>query len=160
MSNSYTYSNTNTYTVARARYVLGKIKDDFMNVAYRGFTTISYSTLMSWWEDVSFVVNEQALEKCELQFKWDGKTAAVIYEMVTDGSIHIDTDSAAINFYRIPAYATVGIVIRRDRNNEVVSNYLQKRGWTSNGSFLAGTAVPAGGYSQGGFGPNVKTIGI
>ncbi len=160
MSGTFTNSSTNTFTEARARYVLGKMKDDFIKVAYRGFTTLVQGSLMESWEDIAFVANQKALKKCELQFKWDGGSAAVIYEITADGSIQLDVESAAINFHTIPTYATVGIVIRRDHSNQIVSKYLEEKGWTSTGSFLAGSAIDAGGYSKEGYGASIKTIGL
>lgn len=160
MINSNTRSQQNTYTEARARDVFGKVKDDFINAGLRGFTTISKSTLNSWWEDVAFVANKKALEKCELQFHWSGGQAAIIYEVVSDGGIHINSDSAAHNFYAIPKDAKVSIVIRRDRSNEEVSTYLSKQGWTSSGSFIEGSTQDSGGYSKDGYGVNIKTIGL
>lgn len=160
MSGTFTNSNTSTFTEARARYVLGKMKDDFIKVAYRGFSTITEARLMKWWDDIAFVANQKALIKCELQFTWDGKSAAVIYEIIADGSIHVDAESATVNFYLIPAHATVGIVIRRDHSNATVSKYLEDNGWTATGNFVEGTSINAGGYSRDGFGVNIKTIGL
>lgn len=160
MSGTYTNSQTNTYTEARARYVLGKMKDDFYNVAYRGFTTITGEKILDWWEDVSFVVYEKALIKCELQFKWTGGEAAIVYEVVADGSIHVDADSASHNFHQIPADADVGILIKRDRNNETVSAYLQRRGWVSGGNFIVSDGGTTSGYSKDGYGFNTKSVGL
>ena len=160
MSGTFTHSNSNTFTEARARYVLGKMKDDFMNASYRGFTTITQAKFMKWSNDVAFVAQQNALEKCELQFKWEDKTAAVIYEVTADGSIQVDADSASLNFHSIPADATVSIVIQRDQANEIVSKYLKENGWTSNGKFVEGSADSAGGYPKDGYGVNIKTIGL
>lgn len=153
-------SSSNTHTEARSRYVMGKIKDDFYNAAYRGFTTISTTTLLNSWKDIEFVMNENTLFKCQMKFTWDEKAAAVNYEVVSDGSIQIDSESAMVNLHQIPAHANIYFVIRRDHTNAAVSDYLEKKGWVSNASFLEGTSKNVGGYSNSGFGIDLSTIGI
>lgn len=160
MSGSYTSSNTNTYSEARAKYVLGKLKQDFQSIHNRGFESISWETLNSWWEDVSFVAHQQALTRCQIKFEWpDHPGAAVDYHMSTDGTIQVDGDASSIDFHKIPQHAKVRITIRRNPNNQTVTDYLAKRGW-GKGSFLEGESTQQGGYSKGGYGANISSINL
>lgn len=154
MSFSYTSSNTNTYTDSRARYVMGKVLDDFINMHNRGFEGLKWKKLKKWIEDLTFVASKKALEKFEIQFiassgqrKW-----AIIYHLIADGSIQIDDESGQIDYYAIPEDANIKLVISRDPNNDQVSKYLEERGWTSGASFLELYETRQGSYSKNGYG--------
>ena len=160
MSGSYTKSETNTYTEARAKYVLGKLEQDFQSIHNRDFDHITWDTLKVWLEDVSFVVHQKALTRCQIKFEWpDSPGAAVDYHMVTDGSIQIDGDASGLDFYRVPKHAKVRITIRRDPNNQTVTDYLAQRGW-GKGSFLEGEFTDQGGYSKDGYGANMSSFNL
>lgn len=160
MSDSYTHSNSNTYTEARAKYVLGKLKQDFQNIYNRGFDNLSWDALHGWLEDVSFVVHQKALTRCQIKFEWpDSAGAAVDYHMVTDGSIQVDGDASGLDFHKVPQNAKVRITIRRDPNNQTVTDYLAKRGW-GKGSFLEGEFTDQGGYSKDGYGANMSSFNL
>jgi len=155
---TYTSSRTDTFTEASARYVLGKIFDDFNGVIFRGFSTDS-ETIRDWRDDVAFVMMHDALYHFELQFKYNSQKWAVRYEVDKYGGISRDDDSGGVDFYSIPSGATVHIVMKNDKSNETVNNYLARRGWTSGGGFIAVDGVGDKAYSRNGYGVNRKMYG-
>jgi hypothetical protein len=160
MNVSLTQSESNTFTTARAKYVFGKIKEDIYAIAYRGFTKVTEEKILGWWEDIFFAAQHQALVACQIQFGWQGGTAAIKYAIESSGQINLDTESAQQDFYKIPADADIRIVVTPDFGNRTVMDYFDKRGWGSNGSFLPGQESAAGGYSKDGYGAHISTIGL
>jgi len=154
-----TKSQSDTFTEARARYVLGKIFDDFNGIIFRRFTTISTETLRDWRDDVAFIMENNALLHFEIQFKHGSQEWALRYEVDKFGGISRDDDSGGSDFYNIPAGASVNIVVKRDNSNETVSRYLNRRGWSSGGTFIAADGTGDRAYSKDGFGVNRKKKG-
>lgn len=155
---TYTSTQTDTFTEASARYVLGKIFDDFNGIMFRGFKTES-ETIRSWRDDVAFVMMHKDLNYFELQFADGSKKWAIRYEVDSSGYISRDEESGGIDFYCIPATAQVGIVINRKKKSATVDEYLNKRGWTSGGVFIAAHGISDRTYSRNGFGVNRKLHG-
>jgi len=149
-----TKSQSNTFTEARARYVLGKIFDDFNGIIFRRFTTISAETLRNWRDDVAFIMENNAMYHFEIQFKLGVQEWALRYEVDKFGGVSRDDDSGGSDFYNIPAGASVNIVVERDNSNETVSRYLIRRGWSSGGNFIAADGMCDRAYSKEGFGVN------
>lgn len=155
MSNSYTNSNSTTYTEARAKYVMGKIFDDFHAIGYRGFEFFKENPgkLTDWKEDLDFILSHNALRKFQLQFHAPGGRAwAIEYVVHTDSSIQRDSDSGGVDFWEIPIDANINILVDRDPDNQEVSDYLAERGWGTGGFFIGGPVSDGGAYSQEGFG--------
>jgi hypothetical protein len=155
---TYTSTRTDTFTEASARYVLGKIFDDFNGIMFRGFKTES-ETIKNWRDDAAFVMMHKDLNHFELQFTVGSKKWAIRYEIDSSGYISRDEESGGIDFYCIPATAHVGIVMNRKKNNATVNEYLKKRGWTSGGDFIAEDGISDRSYSRNGFGVNRKLQG-
>jgi|APLak6261682215_1056145.scaffolds.fasta_scaffold03632_2 hypothetical protein len=150
---------TNAYTEARARYVKGKIFDDFNSMIYRGFTSISSKDLKDWRDDIQYIIERDALNFFEIQFRSSDKKWAVRYEVDKLGNISRDDDSGGVDFYNIPEASIVSIVVKRDKTNNDVSDYLEKRGWGTGGEFIAESASSDKSYSKDGFGVNRKILG-
>jgi len=160
MSGTYTNTRTNTYTESRARYVLGKMRDDFIALKAREFPGLSTASIDKWWRDISYVMYAKALKKVELQFRLpEGKEWAITYSIVSDGNIYRDDKSGRNDFWNLPDGIQVSIVISRDHENINVSEYLEKQGWTSGGTYVQGNESDHGGYSKNEFGVNITRTG-
>lgn len=152
-------SQSDTFTEARARHVLGKIFDVFNGIIFRGFTMASQSEIIGWRDDIQFIMEHDSLYHFEIQFSSNGQKWVVRYEVDKYGNISRDDDSGGIDFYNVPASAIINIVVSRDRENQEVSDYLLKRGWGSEGSFFAENASTSRAYSKDGYGVNQKLLG-
>ena len=151
-------SISDAFTEARARYVLGKIFDTFNNIIFRGFTTITTDNLKQWRDDIQFIMEKNALVAFEIQFRTTEKKWVVRYEVVS-GTVSRDDESGGIDFYNIPADASLSCVIERDHNNEEVNNYVERRNFGKNGEFIAESAAIYKSHSKDGFGVNLKILG-
>lgn len=154
-----TKSQTDTFTEARARYVLGKIFDDFNAIIYRKFNHITTDDLKEWRGVIQYIMERNALYKFELQFTKGNQEWAVGYEVDKQGNIARDDDSGGIDFYSIPADASLSILVRRDRSNEEITKYLEKLGWGTGGTFLTEESDTHKSFSKDGFGVNIKVKG-
>jgi len=156
-----TASRTNTYTQARARYVMDKVLEDFVTIAVRGFVTIE--RIKRWAEDVLTVLQFEAAESFEIQLTTPrGKVVGVRYLVIDDGSITEDEASGGQNLYALPDRTQAAIVISmRDgaKKRADALQYLKRRGWSMNGTVLEDEGVRDRGYSKTGFGVERKRIG-
>lgn len=159
MSTTFTLSRTDTFTESRARYVMGKIFDDFNSILFRGFTKNTTEQLKGWRDDVHFIMEQNALHHFELQFSYGSQEWIVRYDVDKSGGISRDDDSGGIDFYCIPTASVINIVVRRDPKNSKVTEYLEGRGWTTGGNFKGETGISDRAYSKEGFGVNRKLVG-
>lgn len=162
MSNSQSSSQSNTFTETRAKYVLGKIYDDFCAVEMRGFHQFgrNSSKLQEWKEDLFFIMKHEDLNYFQLQFSYGTplKNVALQYTIQANGEIHSDNDSGGINYFVFPANTKISIVVKRYGNSEV-AEYLKSRGWGTNGKFVTGASESAGAYSKEGYGTKREKYG-
>lgn len=157
-SNSKTI--TDTFSESKAKYVMGKINDDFIAIANRGFDCLKPTSkwLQELKEDLYFIMVNKDLEFFQIQFKHSSGNRAIEYKVKSDGSIHADNESGRIDYWIIPRDAIIYIVVRR-YGDEKVGAELQKNGWTENGSMIQGNTTNAGAYSKDGYGATKKLIG-
>lgn len=162
MSDSYSSSVSSTYSESRAKYVMGKIYDDFCAIDLRGFNQFEANPnqLKEWKEDLFYIMTKQDLDYFQLKFSYGtpSKTVALEYKVKSDGTIHSDNDSGKINYRQFPPDTTVSIVVLLYGNKEV-ETYLNSRGWGDNGIFVEGSTSNAGSYSKDGYGVNRNKIG-
>lgn len=154
MTHSYTNSESDTYSESRARYVMGKIFDDFHAIAYRGFNYFEKNPnkLQKWKDDMFYLMTNKALEKFQMQFFDDGNEWAVEYVIKSDGTIHQDNNSGGIDYWEIPATASPNLVVTRDKSRKHINDYMDSRGWTSGASYVEGDLIDDGAYSKNGYG--------
>lgn len=154
MSESYTHSNSNTYTESRARYVMDKIFDDFHAIGLRGFEYFKNhpEKLKEWKEDLFFLMTKKALEKFQMQFFSGEQEWAVEFVIKADNTIYQDVDSGGIDYWDIPSTAKPNIVVSRDRSRKEVNDYMTSRGWSTGGSYIEGDSIDDGAYSKDGYG--------
>jgi hypothetical protein len=156
---TYSLSQSSTYTEGRARYVMGKLFDDFNNILFRGFENNSTEQIKGWRNDVQYVMENDALCHFELQFASANRTWTVRYDVDKSGGISRDDDSGSIDFYSIPSSAKANIVLDYDRKNKDVTAYLESRGWKDGGAFNGENGNLDRAYSKEGFGVNRKLTG-
>lgn len=153
MSYTSTFSNTDTYTDSRAKYVMDKVSDDFHHLIARGFKYPGKQEIQNWRDDLLFLMKNKALIKFQIKFEFpNGGKEAWEYVLKADNSIQTDNKSGGKDLYDYHVDTTVSIVISRDHSNQDVNDYLAKRGWVSGGAFVTGTTTVHGGYSKEGYG--------
>jgi hypothetical protein len=161
MSGTYTLSNTNTYTEARARYVMGKVYEDITSLMLTDLVTLERSQLMR--TQLLYLLDKQALKFFEFQFVRSGvKIGGVRYAVKADNTIVLDNDSGNINFWTL--YNTgVHVILYLDLNES--STHIQEvnkqlNAWgCGDGNSLAGTEQPHNSYSKDGYGVKQSIIG-
>lgn len=154
-----TRSTTDTFTEARARYVMGKIFDDFNGLLFREFVHPPAARLKAWRDDVQYVMERDALYSFELQFQYGSQNWVARYEVDKYGGISRDDDSGGLDFYSIPSGATVSIVLDYDTRKNLITDYLALRGWGNNGQFKGESGTIDRSFSKEGFGVNRKLTG-
>jgi hypothetical protein len=159
MSDTFTNSESDSYTESRALYVMGKVYDDFHSIAGRGFTGFSSRYLTSMKEDIFYLMTQKVLKMFQIQFTHGSKEWAVEYTVSSDGSIQVDRDSGGIDYWQIPQAASLRIVARWDRSKSRVEAEMERRGWTGSASWVTGKVISDGGYSKSGFGLYKNRIG-
>jgi hypothetical protein len=162
MTQSFTQSAANTYTEARVAYVMDKVHDDLYLASARGF--IDSDTVNEWRDDLSGVLNLQAVDFFELQFtKPGGARCALRYSVRSDGLIVEDRPSGGLDLYFLPDGTKVGITIRLvkepQRRRQAGLDYLRSKGWTFNGSMVEGDGTEERGYSKDGYGVQRQKVG-
>lgn len=162
--NSYTnsYSQSNTYTEARARYVIGKIYEDTLNMWNARLITTEKCN--NWRTDLLYLLNKQVLSQFEFQFrKPNGEEIGGLRQIVkSDNSISIDDDSGGNDFFNLPSNTQVSLLAILDpeaHNYDEANKELEERGWGSNGRQLTGASNSHGSYSKDGYGVNINKIG-
>lgn len=153
--NSYTNSATNTYSESRARYVMGKIFDDFHQISFRGFDQFKSNSnqLKKWKEDIYFLMTNQVLNSFQIQFSTsDSREWAVEFEIKADGTIQSDDESGGISYWEIPENATIRIVASWNRNKKHVEDEMNRRNWGEGGAYVGGDLIKDGAYSKSGYG--------
>lgn len=162
--NTYTnsYSQTNTYTEARAQHIMDKIYDDTLGMWNAGLITKAQSE--NWRKDLLYLLNKQVLHKFEFQFrKPNGDEIGGLRQIVRDdNSILDDDDSGGNDFFNLPMNTNASLVVMLDSNSKnynEANEELKKRGWGNNGKGLTGNAQAHGNYSKDGYGVNINKIG-
>lgn len=157
MSNSTTNSETNSFTEAKARDIMGKINDDLNTIALRGFDNLNKERWDNVREDLWFILRNQDLRRLEIQFRHSGGENAVEYVIKSDYTIYDNRESGGINYHNIPKDAEITIAVWRNDNPEVWKK-LQKN-WTLGATEVKGITTDKGAYSKDGFGAEIKLKG-
>ena len=160
MTETYTRSVTDTYTEARARYVMGKVYDHLVNLYLRGIMTKTEADRMR--SDILYLMDKRAITYFQLQFKTPGYAdKGLHYEVRGDSTISMDDESGGINFWSLSSNTSVNLLVRLNRsspNIEEVDMQLEEWGWGT-GSALSGTHTASKSFSKDGFGLKESTIG-
>lgn len=160
---SYTTSRTDscTYTEARARYVMQKVRDDLQTFVTRGHLQIDYANAL--YDDLLWMLTQQVVDLFEVQLRTPaGRDVGLRYVVDDQGGIHIDRDSGGLNLYGLPPNLRAQVVVSLRagaRARPEVQLGLQQRGWTGTGKLLDAPLNADGSYARGGYGLNRFLVG-
>ena len=144
MSSTYTFSGTETYSVADVKAVMQNTFEDIVGFANRNLMT--YDRAKQIIEDLTYILSKKALKAFEIQL-YNGITRfkSYRYDVSSSGFISSGDGSGGINYYGIPAGTTVSVYAELNNDSpsySVVLNELYtNRNWGSNGSAMQGNAT-------------------
>ncbi|MFY0567847.1 hypothetical protein ACN28E_29015 [Archangium lansingense] len=148
---TFTRTTTGTFTEARVREVMKFVLEDLIGCVMRNF--VSQENAQTWWDDMTYLMTQQAISAFELQFtRPDGTRGAFRYEVSDDGSLLESSHSGGQRLHMLPSGTRAGIYVKyRDDVQPHVKEEMRRRGWGS-GSSVAGVAVRDRAYSKEGYG--------
>jgi hypothetical protein len=161
MSNSYTSSNTGSYTETEIKTVLGKVYDDFQAIDARNFTFFESQPnfLKEIRDDLYFLLKHNSLIEFQIQFSFNGNQEAIHYKVYPFGSIYNqDSPSGGTDYHKYPNNADISFTLRRKYDNNAVNNYMSDRGWGPGGKFLTGSVQNCSDYTSGNLSMNKSII--
>jgi hypothetical protein len=160
MIGTYTRSVSDTYTEARACYVMGKVYDHLVSLYLRGIMTKAEADIMR--SDILYLMDRRAITYFELQFRTPGYTdRGLHYEVRGDATISMDDESGGINFWGLGSNTTVNLVVMLNRASPhiiEVDRQLEEWGWGT-ASALTGTHQASKSFSKDGFGLKESIVG-
>ncbi len=161
MSYTTTRSVTDTYTEARARYVMGKVYDHLVSLYTRGLITKDYADSLR--NDLLYLLGKRALTYFQLQFKTSsgGEFGGLHYEVRADSTLSVDDESGGLDFWGLPSNTSVSLLVNLNRSSAYITEVdrqLEAWGWGS-GSSLHGTHAPSKTFSKDGFGLKESIVG-
>lgn len=144
MSTTYTFSGTNSYSVADVKAVMQNTYEDIIGFANRQMA--EYKQVERWIEDLIYILNKKALSSFELQLYNNGERfKSYRYEVNSSEIIPIGNKSGGINYFEIPSTTKVGLFANLNENSsayqEVMNELLNNRGWGTNGSAMNGNTT-------------------
>lgn len=161
MSNSYTFSGSETYSEPEIKAVLGKVYDDFHAMHARAFDFFNkYPNYLSEIrDDLYYLLNRNTLVEFQVQFSFGGKKEAIHYQVHPFGSIYNqDSPSGGTNYYQFSQKSEIRIIVQWNHNDSLSNEYMEKRGWTEKGAFLVGSAHDSKDYTSGNLSMNKSII--
>lgn len=147
-----TRSATVAATETRVRAVLRQLNVDLYAAVAVGL--VDRTRTEGWYDDLSYMLLENALSYFELRVIDDAKVvAAWRYVVSSDGSLTQTDHGGGIDFYAFPSSASVRLVIqRRPSLSKAVSAEIDRRGWTNKVPSLDGAMTQERTYSKDGYG--------
>jgi hypothetical protein len=160
MIGTYTRSVSDTYTEARARYVMGKVYDHLVSLYLRGIITKAEADRMRG--NILYLMDRRAITYFQLQFKALGyPDRGLHYEVRADSTIAMDYESGGINFWSLSSDTSVHLLVKLNRSSPhiaEVDRQLEEWGWGT-GSALDGTYQESKSFSKDGFGLKESIVG-
>jgi|GEM_PF-3539685 len=138
---TYTFTGTDTYSVADVEAVMKNTYEDIIGFANRGI--ISYEKAKSWINDLTYLLNEKILKSFEIQL-YDAagtKFKSYKYTVSVGGYLSSGSDSGGINFWSLATGTVAGLFADIDDSKSAsakVREELANRGWGTNGTPLTG----------------------
>jgi len=153
MSETFTVSNSETYTEANVKAVMQNTYEDIIGFANRKL--VDYSKVKYWVEDLVYLLNKRILRSFEIQLYNSSGERFKSYKYVVNTYGYIDSGSSSggINYFEIPDGTRFGLFADIDFNHsniEEVKKYLyDKRGWGTNGTGMQGNSSFERSHSSG-----------
>lgn len=142
MSTTFTFSGTDSYSVADVKAVMQNTFEDIIGFANRKLMT--YDRAKQIIEDLTFILNKKVLKAFELQLYQDGnRFKSYRYEVTSSGLLASSGDaSGGINYFALPADTKVGLFAElnhsHDNYQSVWDELENNRGWGTNGTAMQG----------------------
>lgn len=161
MTTTYTNSVSDTYTIARAKYVLGKVYEDLLAIYQANI--ITKERCDNTRNDLLYLAENKVLKYFQFQFKkTDGaEIGGLHYEVNASGSISIDDKTGGLDYWNLPTGVRFTLLVHMDSsapNYDTVNQELERRGW-GKGNSLSGTQEYLKSYSKDGYGYKQSKIG-
>jgi hypothetical protein len=141
---TYTFTGTDSYSVADVRVVMQNTYEDIIGFANKGI--INYEQAKKWIEDLTYLLSEKVLRSFEVQIynSTNEKFQSYKYTTSNDGYLTSGSQSGGINYWAIPTGSKAGLFV--DINFQLpksakVKEELARRGWGFDGSPLIGTEI-------------------
>ncbi len=153
MSETFTVSNTETYTVVNVKAVMQNTYEDILGFANRKL--VDYSRIKLWIEDIVYLLNKRILRSFEIQlYDLNGVIfKSYRYDVNTYGFINSGSSSGGINYFEIPDGTKLGLFADIDFTHtkiEEVKEYLyEQRGWGNSGFAMQGNSSFERSHSSG-----------
>jgi hypothetical protein len=154
MIETYTISNSETYTESDVKAVMQNTYEDIIGFANRKL--IEYSRVKSWVEDLVYLLENRILESFEIQLYDKNRQMFKSYRYIVNTYGYIDSgnSSGGINYFEIPEGTIFGLFADIDHShkniNEVKKYLIEKRGWGNNGIAMQGNSIFDRSHSSGG----------
>jgi hypothetical protein len=153
MNETFTVSNSETYTEANVRAVMQNTYEDIIGFANRKL--VDYSRIKRWIEDLVYLLNKRILKSFEIQLYNSAGERFKSYKYVVNTYGYIDSGSSSggINYFEIPDGTKFGLFADIDFSHpkiEEVKKYLyEERNWGSDGSSMQGASIFERSHSSG-----------
>ena len=161
MADTFTSTQTTTYTDARAKHVMDKVFEDFTALVVRGF--VSDDKIKKWKEDLLYLMREEVLIYFEIHLtKPNGEMPALRYYVKADSSLSQDSASGALGLYGLPSDTRANLYAHLNGEHPHYQRALDElhnnRGWGF-GNTANGTMEKHHAYSKEGYGVERNKIG-
>ncbi len=146
---TYTFSGTETYSVADVKAVMQNTFEDIIGFANRDM--VDFDVAEKWINDLTYILNQRALDFFELQL-YNGATRfkSYRYKVETNGAVSAGDQSGGINYFGIPSSTKVFLYAELKKGipnyNAVVNELCNNRRWGSDGTQMTGTATAERNY--------------
>jgi hypothetical protein len=153
MSETFTVSNTETYTEANVKAVMQNTYEDILGFANRKL--VDYSRIKGWIEDLVYLLNKRILKSFEIQLYNSSGERFKSYKYVVNlyGNIDSGSSSGGINYFEIPDGTKFGLFADIDythsKIDEVKKYLFDVRSWGSDGSGMQGSSSFERSHSSG-----------
>jgi hypothetical protein len=137
----FTFSGTDSYSVADVKAVMQNTYEDIIGFANRQI--ISYDRAKGWIEDLTYVLKQKVVNFFEIQLYNTSGQKFMSYRYTVDGYGYLSTGSASggIDYYGIPNGCRATLYVDLDYskpNANAVNAELNRRGWGT-GTAMEGT---------------------
>ncbi len=144
MSMSYTFSGTDTYSVADVKAVMQSTYEDIIGFANRKMA--EYGQTEKWIEDLTYLLKKRALKAFELQlYNANGSFKSYRYDVNAWGVLSSGEKSGGINYFEFPSDTKVKLYAELNAEstayNEVYTELVDNRGWGTSGSAMNGSST-------------------
>ena len=157
---SYSITQSATWTATRVAAVMKSVLDDLLLIVARGFLTSERA--LKWHADLTYLMEQVALEKFEIQLTPPGGSQLGLHYVVLDSGLFANDPSGSINLYWLPAGTAVNILVSYRSyvpNLVEVRAEMARRGWVTGGAYIGGASQGAQAYGVDGLGVRRGKVG-